>query len=313
MAFWLLFFAAQAGIVDRVAGVVDGEVIALSEVYDLGGTYVNESCPAMDGTCVVEAELEILDTLIKWALVRQELGRLDMGIGGTDVDQAIDSIIKDYDLEDRAALRAEVEKSGTRWEAYREQLRDQLEAQRFRQVVIAPRVTVSDDEVLDIYQRTARRERRLQVTFDALGIQIDTDATDEQVAEMITAAADLVGSINGGELDWATAVKDYDAAGLSKIVSGRPYDRGELTPQVEEELFNEEIPLNEVLAPIRVGNVLFVVKPLSREVGEGDILPLEEVEVQLRNQLFEGKLAEAEEEWYQRARRESAVEVKLTE
>ena len=41
----LLALTAQAGVVDKIAAIVDDEVIALSEVYELGGDFITENCP----------------------------------------------------------------------------------------------------------------------------------------------------------------------------------------------------------------------------------------------------------------------------
>ena len=41
----MLRVAGAAELVDRIAAVVDDQPLALSEVYDLGGTFVSERCP----------------------------------------------------------------------------------------------------------------------------------------------------------------------------------------------------------------------------------------------------------------------------
>src|SRR5687768_1902338 len=103
----LAALTARAAVVDRVAAVVEDQVIMLSQVYELGAEFIAEKCGAPSGPCVDEAELEVLDALIKRALVREELERLDMQVTGTDVDQAIDRILEQYGLEDRQTLRTE--------------------------------------------------------------------------------------------------------------------------------------------------------------------------------------------------------------
>jgi hypothetical protein len=50
---------------------------------------------------------------------------------------------------------------------------------------------------------------------------------------------------------------------------------------------------------------------LAREVAQPQLLvPLADAREELRHHIFQEKLLEAEEEWYQRARREAAVEVR---
>ena len=88
--------AAFAQTVDRIAAVVDDEVITLSEVYELGSDFIVAQCSSEEGgpTCYAEAEVEVLDTLVKWALVRQQLKELEMGVTGEEVDSAVDMVIR---------------------------------------------------------------------------------------------------------------------------------------------------------------------------------------------------------------------------
>ena len=61
-ALLLLLSIAQAGVLDRVAAVVNGEVITLSEIYDQGEAYISQQCGGVP-SCVYERELEVLDEL----------------------------------------------------------------------------------------------------------------------------------------------------------------------------------------------------------------------------------------------------------
>ena len=139
MVFWLSscllwIGAAQAAFTDGIAAIVNDEVIAVSEVYELGGDFIAQRCPGVDAACAHKAELEILDTLIQQVLVRQELADLGLSITGVDVDRAIDQIRKDHNIADIAAFRAEIEASGLRWDTYRDQLTDQLRQMSCAQV-----------------------------------------------------------------------------------------------------------------------------------------------------------------------------------
>jgi parvulin-like peptidyl-prolyl isomerase len=56
--------------------------------------------------------------------------------------------------------------------------------------------------------------------------------------------------------------------------------------------------------------VLFVLR-VDSKTEKSEVAPFEEVKEQLRDQVFGEKLVDAEEEWYQRARREAAINVLL--
>lgn len=309
---WLIgLAAAQDGVVDRVAAVVDDEVVALSEIYELGGEFIGSTCtqPFGQAACVYEAELEILDSLVKRALMKRALEQLNLRVSNEEIDQAIDSIVRDYNMPDRESLRNEVENSGLRWDAYRQQIREQLQIQRFQQRILAPRVTVSPDEVEDLYKRTARGETSEAIELDALGIILPPE--EEAQGAVVEQAGLLVKALNAGEQEWEKALELYDGAGVNEALGSRPYKKGELTPQLDEALFAEGVEDNVFLEPIAVGNVLMIARVTKRESVNGEVKPFEEVELALQNQIMTDKVAEAEEEWYQRTRREASVEVLL--
>lgn len=313
----LLGVAGAADLVDRIAAVVDDQPLALSEVYDLGGTFVNERCPGGSPTdpahvkCVREAELEILDALIKRELIRAELAELDIAVGGTDVDQAIDRIVAQYQMQDRQALRAEVEAQGMRWDTYRDQIAEQLATQRFQARILAPRVSITDDELLAVYQKSTGSTEALEVKLQALGISIPMTATPEQIAAMEQQAATVVADLNADRLAWPDAIRDFDAAHLADVFGTRTWREGQLIPQLDKLAFSA--PLGEAQPPVRINNLIVVFEVGSREVGKSTATgpAFEEVKGKIQEQVFALKLADAEEEWYQIARRQASVQILL--
>ncbi len=306
MIAWLFGLALAAdGVMDRVAAVVNDDVITLSEVYDLGGPFIKQSCPGALPTCVWETELEILDALIEATLVEQELDRLQMAITGADVDSAVDRIVREYEMDDRTALRAEVEKSGTLWDVYLEQVEQQLRTQRFTQGVLAPRVSISDDELVDFYQRTARGEQKPTVRVEALGTSILLDEIQDQKAEL----AELVGLLNAGTLGYPEASQRFDPAGLSGALGGRFFEKGQLVGALDGMAFT--MTAGTFVGPVEVGGLLVVMRVAETGTAEGDVAPFEEVKEAVRNKLFESEIERVREEWYQRARRGAAVRIAL--
>lgn len=302
---------AAAGVADRVAAVVDGEVIALSEVYEIGAPYIEERCPTRDAVCVHDMELEVLDALIKRVLIRSELDRLELRVSGEDIDQAIDQVVRDNGMVDRQQLRQEVEKQGLEWDAFREDMADRMRLQRFQQSVLLPRVVIREDEVRDVYKRTERSSRAPEVKLEAFGMLIPADADPAAEAAVLARAAELVSAVNAGTLAWEQAIAENDQAQLATVVGGRTYERGQLNEAVDRAAFAAEA--GQVVGPVQVGKVLFVLKVVERGLGQARVVPYEEVAEQLRNQLYQEKMVDAEDEWYQRARRLSAVEIRLSE
>jgi peptidyl-prolyl cis-trans isomerase SurA len=96
--------------------------------------------------------MEVLDTLIQTELVSQEMSRLGLDVTQDDLEATIDDIARQNGLT-RDQLRREVERSGLAWSLYREQLMEQLRSMRFGQSILAPRVTVAEQDLRDLYDR----------------------------------------------------------------------------------------------------------------------------------------------------------------
>ena len=71
----LLVGLAHAVVVDRIAAVVNSDVITLSEVYALGGDFIEQRTLEDGGADAARraAELEVLDSLIMRRLISQEV------------------------------------------------------------------------------------------------------------------------------------------------------------------------------------------------------------------------------------------------
>jgi peptidyl-prolyl cis-trans isomerase SurA len=312
----ILWFAsavatAAAGVVDRVAAVVGDDVISLSEIYELAGTeFIVARCPTLDDTCVTEAELEVLDVLLRRTLIRQELVRLNDDVTEADVDQAIDNIVRQYALPSRQALREEVE-HGTppkRWDQYREELKEYLRTQSFQGRVLLPRISIREDELLDEYNRTARDLQRPYARVSAFGIPIDTAQPPEDQQKMVEQIQILVTAIREGRVSWDDAVAQYDGAGVSSMFTGRDFTKGTLLEEVDAVVFSS--PIGAVADPVRVGDVWYVLR-VDERGNRTEAASFEEAKPRLHEQLQQSKIEEAEEEWYQRARREAAIDIKL--
>lgn len=299
---------AQAGMVDRIAAVVNDDVIAVSEVYDLGRDYIMDRCPMLGDDCVKAAEIEILDVKIRRVLIEQELRRLDLSVTAADIDDAIERTVQQYpSIADADALRAEVERSGKSWADYRDEMADYLRTERFQLRVLAPQVSINDDEVQDRYQREKRKMKRKTAAVRGFGIKMAEGTGGTALEDAMIEALGLVSKLNSGELDFAEAQAENDSANMATTFS-REVAQGELVESLDRAIF--ATPEGKVAGPVRIGDILFVLRVDT--MGEkSEVLSLEEVKDQLKNAIFAEKIGEAEEQWYQRARREAAVDVKL--
>ncbi len=327
----LLPGAVQAATVDRIAAVVNSEVIALSEVYDLGGPFIAERCQSEVpiAPCQREAELEVLDSLILRTLITQQLGNLGMAVNADEVDRTIDQIGRDNGIEDREQFRAAIESQGVSWADYRAQLTEQIRQMKFNETVLRPRIAVSDNEVRDRYNRTVR-EYKNEPTYEleAIGLKIVPDPpevpseeapqpTDEPteapeavdpttaLIAAVASAREMVAAVNGGELDWATAIEQHDTLGRGGKMGKLKKD--EMSPAIEAAVSQGET--GKVAEPVVIGEMIFLIKIVA--VEEAGVMAYEQVADRIRAQIFDEKIEDELEQWYQQTRRQASLNVLL--
>lgn len=93
---------------------------------------------------------EALGTLIVQALVRQELGRLQMQVTDEELDAAVDEVRRDYGDEDFAAHLTELSLDEVQW---RHLMRDMLAVQKFEKLLLVPEMEISLEEIRAYYSQ----------------------------------------------------------------------------------------------------------------------------------------------------------------
>jgi peptidyl-prolyl cis-trans isomerase SurA len=303
---------ASAETLDRLAAVVGDEPIALSEVYELGGEFIADTCPAMRRPCVRTAELDILDSLILRVLIRQELASLGQDVTAEELRRTLDDVARDNGMTEQSELRAAVEESGERWEVYRDEIREQLRQGRFQNWIIAPRIPVSEDERLDAYRRMTRdMDGPGKVKFEALTKPIDPEGGPEALPDAVMAARAVWDQLQSGELTWEQALIDYH----SGAVTGPTGDRipavapGGMVGALDAAVFSTDV--GEIAEPVVASGHVFIVRVQEQIAAE--VRPYEEVRDALDQQIKALKGEVEIEAWYQQARREAAVRILLEE
>lgn len=287
-------------VVDRVVAVVNDEVVLLSEVYEYSD-YLDEAVAEGGEGARLGAEEEVVELLIERILVLETVEQLSLEATDTQVDRAIDDVARRNGL-DREQLRAEVERSGMPWEAYRAELRAQLGENNFQMAVIRPRVNLSEDELRDAY-------RRLTVdapaSADVLALFLATPDPAGRDAALAQAEA-LRARVLAGE-DFAALSREYDQGpfGEKGGEMGR-FAPGDLAGPLDAAV--QATPTGGVSTPVATDRGVFLFK-VAQRVASGS--SFEDVRARLEMQVAESRMAEEQQRWFQQARRQAAVRVML--
>ncbi|MES2639142.1 MAG: peptidylprolyl isomerase [Myxococcota bacterium] len=297
--------ASVAGtVVDRVAAVVNEDIITLSEVYAFGGSYISEVIAARGPDSRAAAEAEVLERLLERRLVEQEMAALKLDLVDSDVDRSISEIAERNGM-DIDALRKEVERSGMAWDQYRNELKENLRDMKFAQTVLRPRVNVTEDELRDAWLRAAPAapaSSRVQ----ALVLAIPPGATEAEREAVVARARALRDEARaGGDFAALSRANDQGPFGEQGGEMG-VFKAGELVDTLDNVIVNT--PVGEVSEPIVIGDGVYLLRVAERIEGANDF---EARRGEVSEQVFQSRLEDEKERWFQEARRRAVVRILL--
>lgn len=291
-------------VVDRVAAVVNDEIVTLSEVYELGADYLAEAVAVGGEQARASAEVEVLERLIERRLVGQEMAALKLDVTDQDLEKAIDDVARSNGL-DRETLRVEVEKSGLGWDQYRAELRENLREMKFEQAVLRPRVTVTEDELKDAYLRVAG-DTPVAARVQAIFLAFPKDGDDAARASVRQRAEDLRVQAASGDFGALSRANDQGPFGAQGGEMGT-FAPGELMETLDKAL--QATPTGQVSPVVETEMGVFLLKVAARESRGG--ADLEAMRERLSNQIFQVRMEDEKARWFQQARRRAAVRVLL--
>ncbi len=221
--------AAQAQETDRIAAVVNDEIISLRELEGrLQMALALSGMPdSMEGRRRVAPQ--VLRKLIDERLQTQEANRLKISLSAAEVDNGV-AMIEQQNGMPRGALSAGLKRAGLDPQLMRDQIKADLTWMRVTARTLQSQIRVGEEEVSDRLE--ALRERHgqpeyllaeIQLPVDVPGQEDDARQTGERLLEQLRAGAPFAAlarqfsraptAANGGTMGWlAQAALDEDLA-----------------------------------------------------------------------------------------------------
>jgi peptidyl-prolyl cis-trans isomerase SurA len=277
-------------VVDRIVATIDGEPVTLFELHAFADQVRQKGGAAGD---VPGDDRAMLDELVLEKIVHKQIQ--EQGVAATDqqIDAYIESIKERNKLDD-AQLKQALVQQGLTWEAYRAQVRTDIERAALINKEIRNKVNVSPEEVeryykehLDDYGMPEKAHVRL-ITF-----LVPSGATPEQKAT-IRAEAERVRKEAAGGKDFAALAKAHsqgpavDAGGdIGEIA------RGQMQAEFEKAAF--ALKPGEVSDVIETDSGYHILKVEQRS-GEAH-KPLADVSADIREKLYRETMEERYDRW----------------
>ncbi len=319
MRFWTVFisililtgmiptFATAAEKVDGVVAVVNNEPITL---YELDKAMVEgvKAMAELKNRTEIKAQFKenremALKKLIDEKLLDQTLAKVNIQVTDADIEKALQNVMKRNNL-DMAGLERELSQKGTTLASYKQELQGQVKRIKFMGQFVAPRVKITDADLDEFFAKNSEQFGRFQsVEMAQIIIPLPPDGSDAQIASANQIAGEVIQKAKGGA-DFEELGKKYSEN--SQTAVKQIYQVPMLAPQIASIL--EDLQPGGVSEPVRSHLGLHVLKLYERKTMAGE--EYKAIREQIREKVFEYKLAEELQDYLDGLREKSFIEIK---
>lgn len=303
---------ARAELVDRIAAVVNNDVITLSEVETRIAPDAQKLRSEPDATKRAEARSLLvkrgLELLIGEKLMETQVRELNIEVADSEIEMGMDDVKKQNNIttEQFEGLLAQ---EGYTLASYKAFMRKHLARLKLVNLKVRSKVKISDEDLKAEYARWSHDEaNEFEVHARHLLVQVAPKATPEQIEVARLKANLLMEEARKPGTDFAMLAKKK-SEGPSAADGGDLgfFKRGVMVAEFEKAAFT--LPVGGISEPIRTKFGWHVLKVEERKSLSAP--PLEEVKEQLRDKMLRGQLEKYTEQYVQELRAAAVVDVKI--
>jgi peptidyl-prolyl cis-trans isomerase SurA len=302
---------AHAAVTDRIAAVVNDEIITLYEFNEaflpiqkkIDSTYKGRDKEKI----VADTKGAFLNRMVENSLIEQEAKKSGIVIKDEEVADTIKNILANRKIS-KEELAKILEKDGITFEAYSKELKTQLGRMRLVRREINAKVSVGDEEIGEYYRKHRDFfEGKESVRIKQILLQFPAK-TDAQIKARLKADAEmLLKQLKSGESFDLLAVKysNGPAAGSGGDIGF--IERGLTLPAVENVAFS--LGLEEISDVIESPIGFHIIKVIDKK-GAG-VKSIESVRDEIKEKILEEKAEKRYEEWIQELKKRSHIEIRI--
>jgi len=286
----LLAGAARAEITNRIVATIDGEPVTAHELRQYAKEHAAPGTP----------DARVLEALITDKLLEKEIKAQGITAREDEIDRYVEEIRQRNGM-DRERFQAALVAQGLSLETYRARVKSELEKAALVNREIRQHVNVSPEEIrryYDAHLDDYATAERVQVRDIFLAIE---DPADEASAAHARAKALEVRALALDGHDFgALAAQFSEGPGARKGGELGTFGRGEMEHDLESAAFALEA--GKVSEPVRAGGGFHLLR-VDQRIGAGH-KPLDEVQDEIRDALYNQALEERFQNWLSHGLRE---------
>jgi peptidyl-prolyl cis-trans isomerase SurA len=312
LLFFLLFgsFSSSDAVVDRIVAVVNQDIITLSEVEKLVGSFHEEN-QTKDRLERQERAREVyrkvLDKLIEEKLIDQEVKRSDVKVTSKEIEGAVEQVKRQNAL-NQEGLEKLLSKEGLTLETYKKEVEKRLQRMKLINWAVKVETEPGEKELRDFYQKNIDQYRSNESYRPShIIFLVPKEATPEEIREIRKRCQRVLEKIKRGE-DFGEMALLYSQDTSAKDRGDLGYfKKGELLPDLEKEALRLQV--GEVSGIIRTNFGFHVIKLLDRKGGIP--FPFEEVKERVNADYYEKEREKTLQRFLSTLKEKAIIEIKL--
>ncbi|MFZ3073386.1 MAG: peptidyl-prolyl cis-trans isomerase [Thermodesulfobacteriota bacterium] len=290
---------ARAEIIDRVAAVVNSEIITLSELNAATAVALGGLKGKIQRDASIEDRSRILDGLIEKTLMKQSAEKAGIEVSEKEIDNAVEDIKKENRMTQDALLIA-LATNGLTYASYREQMREEIRQAKFMDRQFRSGINVTDEDVLNYYNQNLKDF----YGEPSLKMKVILIANNERKKERVNAVME---GIKNNE-DFSTLAAQYSSSPSADHGGDIGYvKKDELDPNLRE--IAEALAPGGISPPIETPDGAYFLQLVEKKDGEAT--PPIDAKKKIKMLLFQKAAKEKYEFWLVEMRKFSYIEVKF--
>ncbi len=306
---WPLLSAAE--LVDRVAAVVNNQIIAWSEVEQRAAPELARIAGERDASRRGKAREQVMraavDQLVGEKLLELEVREFNIEVSDSELELALEDVRRQNNVE-KEQFGQLLAQEGYTVESYKAFMRKHLARLKLINLKVRARVKVSDEDLRAEYAKFSRTEGEdPEVHARHILVKLDPGAAEDKVKAALSKAQGLAAEARTPGADFVELAK-AKSEGPSAPDGGDLgfFKRGVMVPEFDKVAFKLEP--GQVSEPVRTRFGFHVIKVEERRAA--DVAPFEDVKDQLREGLLRAQMDKFTAQYVAELRQKAAVEVK---
>ncbi len=299
---------AAPHVVDRVAAIVNEEMIPLSEVYARAIPHMVRL--EQEGRATADNKKAILKASLEESIADRLLAAEQKIYGIEVTDAEVEAALDDVRMQnrmDRDTFERALSAQGMTMDAYRDKLRQDLASMRLVSFKVRSKVKISEEDIQAEYANMVRDAKTdFEVRARHIVIQVPKNADADTEAKARQRALELTQRAKAGE-DFEALARKYSES-ASREMGGDLgfFKRGDMVPAFEKVAFGQEP--GEVSEPVRTPFGWHIIQTVERRAR--DLPSIDALRGKIQEKLSRVQMQKQTEKYVMELRAKAEVVIK---